>query len=186
MYHYPAENVQRGDWRERAIRGNGHIGQLTRSVAAYTRAIHDAPLEVDISRDHRQQHGAAHTRAIGRLPVDCVEGTAGRYHAATKRAVRKKSLDPEHLVVTPTWVQCSFYDDIWCLVRCHSDAGQEAAASANVGKVHEDAVHIPWDIAAGRERRRIFDRNAQPQRLVKVLHEPDLPGAGKVEANNLI
>jgi hypothetical protein len=33
--------------------GNGHIRQLTRSVAAYAGALHDAPLYVDISRDHR-------------------------------------------------------------------------------------------------------------------------------------
>src|SRR5262245_50876850 len=180
MYHYPAENVQRGDWRKRAICGNGHIGQLTRPVAAYARAIHDAPLEVDISGDYRQQHGTTHTRAIGRLRVDCVEAATRRHHAATKCAVRETSFEPEQLVMTPAGVQWSSHDDVWCLVCCHGDAGQEAAATANVGKVHDDAIHIRGNIATGRERGRIFDRNAQPQRLVKVLDEADLPIAGEV------
>jgi hypothetical protein len=71
--------------------------------------------------------------------------------------------------------------DIWRLVRCHGDAGQEAAATANVGKVHGDAIHIRGNITAGGERRRILNRDAEPQRLVKVFHEPDL--AGKVETH---
>jgi hypothetical protein len=136
---------QLGERRERTIRADGHVRELSGSVAADASAIHNVAGKIEVFRDDGQQHRATDPLAIGNLlgSSACYGDRAGhaRNRKSAQHVVAEEPLHPKNFIVTPPRIPGQLRDDIRSYVIEKIRAGEETAARARIVEIDDDPIH---------------------------------------------
>src|SRR5262245_18163484 len=140
-----------GYQRERAVRRDGDIRQLSGPVAADASSVETIGGELEIFRNERQQYRTAHARAERGLVV------GGAHHGGRARdacadgapqdIVAEEPLQPVYFVVAPARIECRFLDDVRRLIRRDVHVLQEISAAPGI----DDVEYLAIDDAAACE-----------------------------------